>query len=165
MAAEGTIAAPVQSTGRHKQKRRGRLWFGVAFLTALGAGLAGAQAVAAGGAVSAAPAQMEAWYTNEQADLGERTFSSTCIACHGDKLRDVFANYDDAGKFFGFISGSMPADNPGSLGTGDYIAIIAYLMREMGFPAGDTPLVSKREVLSAIKMKDLHEALGFVPTE
>jgi len=139
-----------------------KLSFGLVLSAALWAASAGAQVVADGPAAPESPAKVESWYTAAQADVGARTFSTSCNGCHGDDMVGIFALYDDAGKYFRFISGSMPADSPGSMANEDYLAIIAYLMREMGFPAGESPLLNNREVLEQIKLKDAHEALGYV---
>jgi hypothetical protein len=38
------------------------------------------------------------------------------------------------------IMGTMPADNPGSLLLEEYTDVIAYILSENGFPAGDMKL-------------------------
>ena len=94
--------------------------------------------------------EVQARYTEEQAESGQRTFAIMCGGCHGADMVDIFAGYDTAETYYLFISGSMPADNPGSLSTQQYADIIAYLMREVGFPAGDEPLSPDRALLAEI---------------
>lgn len=133
--------------------------YGPALIAALVAGTG--QVWAQDTASAEATAAIAAWYTNDQADFGQRAYNSSCVACHGDAMLGIFSEYETAAKFLGFISGSMPAENPGSLPTEDYLAIVAYLMRDMGFPAGDTPLPNNRDILLEIQPKASHEALGF----
>lgn len=94
--------------------------------------------------------ELHAWFTEEQAEAGQRGFAVGCGGCHGADMVDVFAGYDTAETYYLFISGSMPADNPGSLAPQQYVDIIAYLMREVGFPAGEETLTPDRAVLAEI---------------
>jgi hypothetical protein len=50
----------------------------------------------------------------------------------------------------------MPLTNPGSLTKKQYISIIAYLLKENGYPAGSQELTSKKEQLEAIKIEPQH---------
>lgn len=95
-------------------------------------------------------AEVGAWYTAEQADRGLRAFTLNCGGCHGAEAPDTFTEYATAAAYFSFISGAMPADNPGNLAIRDYVDIIAYMMREKGFPAGDVELTNDRTLLEQI---------------
>ena len=106
-------------------------------------------APAAGGGDEAA-AGLGTWYTAEQADQGERDFAIACGGCHGADMVELFAGYDTVADYMRFITGAMPADDPGNLAMRQYLAITAYLMREVGFPAGDTELINDRELLGQI---------------
>jgi hypothetical protein len=44
----------------------------------------------------------------------------------------------------------MPQDAPGSLPPATYVAILAYLLREVGVPAGTTELTNDPAALQAI---------------
>jgi len=156
-----TVAAAAHRGEIKMQTGFSKLSYGLVLSAALWAASAGAQVVADGGAASESPAEIPALYTNEQADIGASTFSGKCNGCHGDSMIEIFSGYESAGKYFSYISGSMPADAPGSMENSEYVAIIAYLMREMGFPAGEKPLLASRQVLDEIKLKDAHEALGY----
>lgn len=119
--------------------------------------VAAAMSVLAAGVVTAQEAENEelhAWFTAEQAEQGQRTFAVSCGGCHGLDMIDIFAGYANAEAYYLFISGSMPADNPGSLSDQQYVDIIAYLMDGVGFPAGDERLEFDRAVLREIVPAD-----------
>jgi mono/diheme cytochrome c family protein len=102
-------------------------------------------------------------YTKAQADLGSNVYADQCAMCHGSKLEGVSApaltgtvlaaDWGDAQSLYEFYAESMPPMAPGGLKEAEYLAIMAFILRENGFPAGETPLVAKPEVLSAIKFK------------
>lgn len=110
-----------------------------------------------------------AYYTAEQAAWGDYIFHTACSGCHGYAIFEQFANYTNADLFYSKISLTMPWEDAGLLPQKDYISILAYMMRESGFPAGDTELTADRELLRQIipreGMQGLHaeansEALG-----
>lgn len=105
--------------------------------------------------------EIGAWYTDTQADRGKRTYSNSCGGCHGTNMIEIFSLYEDAGRYFRFVSGSMPGDNPGGLPTEDYLDIMAFLMREIGYSAGTEELEDDRALLARIKPKASLEALGY----
>lgn len=123
-------------------------------MSVLAAGMLGANATENEGE------DLHAWFTEEQAEQGQRTFAVSCGGCHGVDMVDVFAGYATAEAYYLFSSGSMPADNPGSLADQQYVDIIAYLMREVGFPAGEERLTPDREVLRQIVPADAAAAGG-----
>ncbi len=47
----------------------------------------------------------------------------------------------------------MPKDDPGSLSLEEYSAIVSYLLRENGYPAGEEELVSDVSVLRDIRVE------------
>lgn len=91
-----------------------------------------------------------AFYTAEQAEQGRRDFTISCGGCHGGEMVDDFQSYETAADFHDFISSAMPVDAPGSLAPAQYTAIVAYLLGESGFPAGETELTDDTEILSQI---------------
>jgi len=154
--------------------RRALPWLGAAALSMLpvqaGLGQQVAQrAVLAAEAPEAAAEAAEpapeigAWYTDAQADRGQRNYPTTCGGCHGTNMIELFSLYEDAGRYFRFVTGSMPADDPGSLPIGDYLDIMAYLMREIGFPAGPDELKGDRTLLAQIKPKASRDILDYAP--
>ena len=85
-------------------------------------------------------------YTNAQAQRGARTYSSICAHCHeggepdADPLfgTEFIDRWREAPLSFlhGFFSANMPADEPGSLPPATYVDVLAFLLRENGYPAG-----------------------------
>jgi S-disulfanyl-L-cysteine oxidoreductase SoxD len=106
-------------------------------------------------------------YTAQQATAGEAAYKADCASCHGDSLEGKGRNTPpvkgtdflnswrtgNLGELYEKVRGSMPADRPGQLGAERNAAIIAYLLRENGFPAGSTPLVGDAKVLDKVAWK------------
>jgi len=104
------------------------------------------------------PPKQSVWdgvYTDAQAGRGERTFGRSCEQCHGadlggDPVMEIPALSLDAfmtswsGKsvkeLFETVKRSMPKDKPGSLGTGAYLDVVAYLLQANKFPSGSREL-------------------------
>ena len=80
-------------------------------------------------------------YSSEQADRGEDRFERDCVDCHGDDLR--------GGLIGGFMSLLMPPNAPGRYSPEVYADLMAYILQENGFPAGD-PLPSDMESLNKL---------------
>jgi len=116
-------------------------------------------------ATSAAPAAaspvdtgapLPASYTAEQATAGERVFTTVCATCHGrnEFVGPIFAMTwmaEPVGSLFEHISTAMPQDRPGSLSAEEYAAVVAYLLRLNGRPAGDRPLPADAELLARVR--------------
>jgi len=91
-------------------------------------------------------------YTDAQAEDGAKLFATHCASCHGAKLQGnvgpalrgtAFAGPTDGftvGAMFTFFSVQMPAGAPGSLKHDEYTSLMAFLLRENGYPSGDKPL-------------------------
>ncbi len=95
-------------------------------------------------------AAAEPLYTATQATRGERAFLTNCAGCHGYSMISIFGRYRNAYDYYGVAATSMPWEEAGSLPVQDYVDIIAYMMRENGFPAGDVELRPDRAVLEQI---------------
>ena len=92
-------------------------------------------------------------YTDAQADRGAASYDAACARCHrpdlggadGPALKDDRFNRMFAGKplhsLYERVSTTMPRNAPASLAEGVYTDILAYLLRENGFPAGARELV------------------------
>jgi mono/diheme cytochrome c family protein len=103
-----------------------------------------------------APEPVVAVYTEEQAARGERTFTSVCSVCHGrnEFVGPIFAltwMAEPVGHLFQHISTAMPQDRPGSLAPEEYAAVVAYLLRANGRPAGDLELPADPELLERMR--------------
>ncbi|MBW6507709.1 MAG: cytochrome c [Rhodobacteraceae bacterium] len=95
-------------------------------------------------------AAAEPLYTGAQAARGERAFMTNCAGCHGFSMISIFGRYRNAYDYFGVAATSMPWEDAGSLPVQDYVDIIAYMMRENGFRAGEAELRPDRAVLEQI---------------
>jgi mono/diheme cytochrome c family protein len=105
-----------------------------------------------GGAIAqgAAPAI----YTAEQATAGAQVYAAQCGACHGNQLEGVAgpalkgpgfkamatAQGLNGESLLQVVSLSMPQTDPGSLSPEQYAQVVAYMLRENGYPAGSEPL-------------------------
>jgi PQQ-dependent dehydrogenase (methanol/ethanol family) len=114
-------------------------------------GAAAALGLAAVAATNLAVAQPAATgiYTNDQAIIGATTFQTVCAKCHQPDLRGGSEAPPLAGaSFMGAwrgrttsdlytkIQSSMPADNPRTLSDQAVGALVAYILRQNGAPAG-----------------------------
>ena len=146
------------ASGRGRVRRR-HGWRVVVAAAAAAAAVAGWQASGvAGGASGGGRALQEqsTWsgvYTGAQASRGEGVYNSSCAVCHGDDLAggemgpglagNSFLSFWDGlslGDLYQVMTVSMPQDNPGSLDTGQYVDVIAYMLQESEFPTGDGEL-------------------------
>ena len=85
-------------------------------------------------------------YTNEQADEGAKTFAAICTRCHteGTPLEgpSFLAKWTNRSLYqlWEYMSTRMPYGAPGTLSSEEYLGMLAWILRENGYPAGDTPL-------------------------
>lgn len=107
-------------------------------------------AAASSSPASAAPAV----YTSGQASQGASVFSTHCASCHGSNLQGVNGPALKGPKFhqmagaqgmngatlLAFIAQHMPLTNPGALDKTQYDDVTAFILKENGYPAGDTKL-------------------------
>ncbi len=87
-------------------------------------------------------------YSEEQASRGQTFYQQSCGRCHGANLSGTYETPPLIGRFipywsgttmdvmFDYVSTAMPLDRPGSLGPTANAAIVAYLLKANGFPAG-----------------------------
>jgi mono/diheme cytochrome c family protein len=134
-----------------------------------GLGLALGAAVMTATAQSARTAR-DGVYSPEQALRGQALFGMTCAACHGSSLeggaaddapplrRDTFLPGWTLRRLFTFIARQMPPNEPGRLSDAEYRAVVAYLLKENGFPSGAAELPSDLQALDAIVLVDARGA-------
>jgi mono/diheme cytochrome c family protein len=82
-------------------------------------------------------------FTEAQAKTGKVVYDSSCKTCHDMRFyRDILKSYNNQPVLWLWesILGTMPADNPGSLMLEEYTDVIAYILSENGFPAGEAKL-------------------------
>ena len=94
-------------------------------------------------------------YTDAQAARGAIAYDASCSMCHqpnlsggqGPSLKEQRFARDYAGKdltvLYAKISKTMPRNAPGSLDEGTYLDVIAHVLKENGFPAGQTDLTAE----------------------
>lgn len=80
-------------------------------------------------------------YLASQAARGEAVYEATCGNCHvsgelvGPQFVDTWNNrraYD----FYALVRATMPLDNPGGLKDGEYLDVVAYVLRANNATAG-----------------------------
>lgn len=104
-------------------------------------------------------------FTKAQADRGAAAYKTACSECHGGDLGgDGFApalagsefmgNWTDlsVGDLFERIRISMPPSGPSAVSPEQKADIVAHLMNVNKFPAGQTELEPKTDVLKGIKI-------------
>jgi len=127
--------------------------------------IAGAWEGAAAGRLQAQTAEKtvaDGVYSDAQADRGAASYGTACSGCHradlgggtGPALKEQRFSRDFAGKdlnaLYTKIATTMPRNAPGSLGDNVYLDIVAHVLRENGFPAGNAELTP--DVLPAVKL-------------
>lgn len=108
-------------------------------------------------AAVAAAAPGNGLFTAAQAVRGQQAFNQSCAVCHplAAQTGPAFKARWSAGtlaELYGLISETMPQNAAGSLPKADYAAIIAYLLRETGYPAGNAELPSDLPALARLKL-------------
>ncbi len=109
-------------------------------------------------------AALPAIYTSAQAKSGYVKFIGNCAMCHGVNLQgkagpalkgpnwaNEKANYT-VGEVFTVVSQQMPATDPGSLAQADYVDLMAFLLQQNGYPAGNKALEFSAAASSDVKL-------------
>jgi len=110
-----------------------------------------------------------ALYTAQQAEQGALAYFQNCAMCHGVKLDGQLGGYpgpalkgedfaDPSYDFrvkdiFDFVAKQMPAATPGSLTHDEYVDIMAFILRENGYPPGPRPLTYEFAEKSQVKVR------------
>ena len=101
-------------------------------------------------------AQSAGVYTADQATAGAAIVTAQCTVCHGDHLEGVsgpqLVGPDFLAKWTGqtaddlrdIIATQMPLTNPGSLKPDQVLAVLAYILQQNKYPAGDTALTAAK---------------------
>ena len=82
-------------------------------------------------------------FTEAQAKAGATVYDSNCKSCHDMKFyENTLKSWNSQPLIYLWetIMGTMPADNPGSMMFEEYTDVLAYILSENGFPAGDVAL-------------------------
>jgi mono/diheme cytochrome c family protein len=105
-------------------------------------------------------------YTDAQAKRGAAVYAANCASCHGTALNggesappltgsEFFSNWDGLtlGDLFDRIRSTMPADNPGKLTREQDSDVLAFMLSVSQFPAGQSELEHRIEILKQIKLE------------
>lgn len=142
--------------------------------TILVTGLSAAAALIAMTA-TAAPARralstMTGVYTDAQAAEGKTIYDGACAKCHRPDMLGSFeappltgrliANWsgNSLGGLHTYLQKAMPLFAPGSLSPEATTALIAYILKTEGYPAGATPLPVNSAALAKIRFVPLTPA-------
>ena len=101
-------------------------------------------------------------YSEVQATRGAASYDTSCSGCHrpdlggangpalrGERFARIFAG-KDLKTLYTKIATTMPRGAAASLGDAVYLDIVAHVLRENGFPAGDNELTA--EALSGVQV-------------
>jgi mono/diheme cytochrome c family protein len=89
-------------------------------------------------------------YAPAQAAAGATVYASKCALCHGASLEGGAGpplsgpnmttlgtkTHLTVGDLFGYITTNMPMNDPASLSHDQYVAVLAYILKENGYPGG-----------------------------
>jgi mono/diheme cytochrome c family protein len=127
--------------------------------------IAAAAVLAAVGALAQAPASVwDGVYTEGQAARGVSLYRRECASCHGEALEgaglfpslagdDFKSNWNGKplGDLFEKMRATMPADHPGKLNRDQNADILAYMLKQNGFPAGSTAIKGDANALKSVR--------------
>lgn len=135
-----------------------------ATIALVGTGLAASKSSAA--TATASSAKGVAIYSATQAAAGSKDYATNCSSCHGANLEGGVGpalsgatlntlaknTHLSVGDMYTFISQQMPLNAPASLKPDQYVAIVSYILKYNGFPAGSKALTVKTATASKVQM-------------
>lgn len=102
-------------------------------------------------------------YSSQQAGRGGQLYMETCASCHGPDMTGIDAappltggrfasnwNGVTLGDMVERIRISMPQNNPGTLSRAQIADVMAYILQQNGFPAGQKELPRQTAFLKMI---------------
>jgi mono/diheme cytochrome c family protein len=94
-------------------------------------------------AIAAGRTTKDGVFTAEQAERGKLVYDKSCKNCHQPEFYSErllrYAN-QPVSALYDTVSGTMPADNVGSLLTSEYVDVLAYVFSITGSSPGKTEL-------------------------
>jgi S-disulfanyl-L-cysteine oxidoreductase SoxD len=130
-------------------------------------------ALTACGAVLFAQAPVSIWsgiYSTAQATRGEALYAKNCSSCHATDLMgsgqapelagpEFRKEWDGQtmGDLYDRMSLTMPADRPNALPNEEVAAILAFILKSNGYPAGKTDLKGDPDLLRNIVFEATRE--------
>ncbi len=113
--------------------------------------------------------KVPALYTEDQATKGELAYYQNCSMCHGPNLDGQQGGYSGpalkgadfadpsydfhVSDIFNFVAKQMPAATPGSLSHEVDVQIMAFLLKQNGYPAGSKELVYEEAEKSKVPIR------------
>jgi mono/diheme cytochrome c family protein len=103
---------------------------------------------------------LEGVFTSDQAARGQQVFQNVCASCHtvaehtGRQFAEKWGT-SRVGEMFDLISNTMPDGDPGSLKPAEYASIIAFFLKETGYPEGKQELPADSAVLMNVRIEPL----------
>jgi mono/diheme cytochrome c family protein len=118
-------------------------------------------------AVSAQERPATPAFTTAQADRGQATYRQSCQDCHGSSLDNgEFGGPPLKGGYFrtrwgsgnvavlyGYVSLTMPPDRPGQLSAQTYADLVAYILSNNGYVAGDKELTPDQNAQQSMSLQ------------
>ena len=106
-------------------------------------------------------------FTAAQADQGQAAYRQSCQDCHGSSLDNgefggpplkgaYFRGRWGAGNaavLYGFLSMTMPPDRPGQLSPQTYASLMAFILSNNGYTAGDKELPADPDAQQKMTLK------------
>jgi mono/diheme cytochrome c family protein len=106
-------------------------------------------------------------FTAAQADRGQATYRQSCQDCHGSSLDNgEFGGPPLKGGYFrtrwgsgnvavlyGYVSLTMPPDRPGQLSAQTYADLVAYILSNNGYVAGDKELTPDQNAQQSMSLQ------------
>jgi PQQ-dependent dehydrogenase (methanol/ethanol family) len=126
------------------------------------------------------PAPLPAVFTAQQATRGREVYAAQCASCHGVRLNDGTAiavagpaflqkwshplvTLDD---LFYVVETTMPKNRGKSLPAADYVAVMAYLLEQNGYPAGAPSRLASADQRKTVRLTAASRAAAapeFIP--
>jgi len=113
--------------------------------------------------------KVPALYTEDQATKGELQYYQNCSMCHGPNLDGQEGGYSGpalkgadfadpsydfhVSDIFNFVAKQMPAATPGSLSHDVDVQIMAFILKQNGYPAGSKELVYEEAEKSKVPIR------------
>jgi hypothetical protein len=100
-------------------------------------------------------------YNQAQAKQGLATYDRKCATCHdggtmgpelwGENFLTAWADKDLLALYMR-MKDTMPEDNPGSMTEAETLGVVAFVLQQNEFPAGDRPIESSSQ-LKGVKVQ------------
>jgi len=110
-----------------------------------------------------------ALYTKDQAEKGAIAYYKNCAMCHGPALQGQSGGYSGpalkgedfadpsydfhVSEIFNFVAKLMPSATPGSLPPDEYVAIMAFILQQNGYPEGAKELTYDGAMKSRVPIR------------